>query len=227
MRLLVQETPAPAYSAKDGTWGRVYRRPSNGPRAAIFLDRDGVIIEEVGHLHRIEDVRLMAGAADLIGTANAQSVPIVVVTNQAGVGRGLYDWSAFEAVIDRMNDLVAAESVIIDAIYACPFHPEARSPFAHLSHPSRKPNPGMLLRAAAELDLDLAGSWLIGDTVGDIEAGRSAGLAGAVHLLTGHGPRDRAAVLELVGGMFQVELADDLIKARRLIPTLHAAPHDR
>ncbi len=220
LSLVVQEASAPAYSPKHGTWGRVYRRPGRGPAAAMFLDRDGVIIEEVGYLHRPDDVHLMPGAADLIRAANAESVPVVVVTNQAGIGRGLYDWQAFEAVTVRMTELIGAEGVSIDAIYACPFHPDARDPFAHPSHPSRKPNPGMLLRAAAELDLDLGKSWLIGDTADDIEAARAAGLSGAVHVLTGHGRRDRDAVLALQRQAFNIALANDLIDARRLIPTL-------
>lgn len=222
MRVLVQDTPTPAYSAKDGTWGRVYRRSSIGPTTAIFLDRDGVIIEEVGYLHRVDDVRLMRGAANLIGAANSRSVPIVVVTNQAGVGRGLYDWAAFEAVTDRMLDLLGAEGAAIDAVYACPFHPEASPPFAHPSHPSRKPNPGMMLRAASELRLDLARSWMIGDKIGDVGAARSAGLAGAIHLLTGHGFRDRTAVRELIGGELDILLADDLLEARAIMPILWA-----
>jgi D-glycero-D-manno-heptose 1,7-bisphosphate phosphatase len=224
MRPVVQEALPLAYSAQDGTWARIYRRPDSGRKAAIFLDRDGVIVEEVGHLHRIEDVRLMPGAADLLRAANDNAVPVVVVTNQGGLGRGLYPWSAFEEVIGRMNELITAEGVAVDAVYACPFHPEGRSPFAHPSHPSRKPNPGMLIRAAAELDLDLESSWLVGDTVGDIEAARSAGLAGAVHLLAGHGLRDRAAVLKLARGVFRIGLADDLTSARQLIPIVTTAP---
>jgi D-glycero-D-manno-heptose 1,7-bisphosphate phosphatase len=217
---LVQEAQATAYSAQDGMWGRVYRQPSGGVASALFLDRDGVIIDEVGYLHKAEDVRLIDGAADLIGNANARSIPIVVVTNQAGIGRGLYDWSAFETVTDRMDALLAEQGVVVDALYACPFHPEGRDPFAHPSHPARKPNPGMLIRAAAEMHLDLANSWLIGDKVGDIEAARSGGLAGAVHVLTGHGSEHRTAVQNLAGSEFQVGLADDLIDARQMIPIL-------
>lgn len=216
-----------AYSPMDGMWGRLYRRPSDARTSALFLDRDGVIIEEVGYLHRVEDVRLIDGAADLIGIANAGAVPIVVVTNQAGIGRGLYDWSAFETVIDRMNDLLAEHGVGVDAVYACPFHPDGREPFAHPSHPARKPNPGMLIRAAAEMDLDLANSWLIGDKASDIEAARSGGLAGAVHVLTGHGPDHRSAVQKLATAEFQIGLADDLIHAREQIAILDAPTRGR
>jgi D-glycero-D-manno-heptose 1,7-bisphosphate phosphatase len=226
MEFLVQEeTPVPAYSAEEGTWGRVYGQPTEGPKAAIFLDRDGVIVEEVGYLHRTEDVRIMDGATGLIAAANSHSVPVVVVTNQAGVGRGLYDWAAFEAVIDRMINLLEAEGAAVDAVYACPFHPQGLPPFAHPSHPSRKPNPGMFRRAAADLDLDLSSSWMIGDTIGDVEAARSANLAGAIHLLTGYGSRDRSAVLGLVGGGLDISLADDLVEARSLIPALSAGAH--
>ena len=224
MRPVLQETAPPAYSAVDGIWSRTYRRPGASPRAAIFVDRDGVVVEEVGHLHRIEDVRLIPGAADLMRAANDHACPVVIVTNQGGIGKGLYPWSAFEEVVSRMNELISAQGVAVDAVYACPFHPNGRSPYAHPSHPSRKPNPGMLLRASAELNLDLESSWLVGDTAGDIQAARSAGLAGAVHVLAGHGVRDRAAVLKVASRSFTVGLADDLFAARTLIPLIATAP---
>jgi D-glycero-D-manno-heptose 1,7-bisphosphate phosphatase len=213
------------YSPKRGTWTRLYRRPEGIYRPAIFLDRDGVMIEEVDHLHRPEDVVLAEGAADLIRSANAQAVPIVVVTNQAGIGRGLYDWAAFEAVVDRMVGLFREQAAAIDAIYACPFHPDAAVPYAHPSHPSRKPNPGMLLQAASELHLELAASWLIGDTASDIRAARAAGLAGAVHVLTGHGRAERADVLGLSDDAFEVRLAADAVEARRVLPNTVMGTH--
>lgn len=226
LKFPVYEAHALTLSEQDGTWGRVYRQLAVGRAPAIFLDRDGVIIEEVGYLHRIEDVRLMPGASDLIGAANDRSIPVVVVTNQAGIGRGLYDWSDFEAVTESILQLLATEGATIDAVYACPFHPEALAPFAHPSHPDRKPNPGMMIRAAAELDLDLARSWMIGDKLVDIEAARSAELRGAVHLLTGYGLRDRTAVRQLLGGRLDIVLAADLIEARSMMPPVASEAHD-
>ena len=93
-------------------------------------------------------------------------------------------------------------------------------PYSRADHPGRKPGPGMLQRAARQLNLDLPRSWIVGDTVADILAGRAAGLAGGVHVLTGHGRRDRDAVLTLDDGRYRVVLAEDLAQATSLVPLL-------
>jgi D-glycero-D-manno-heptose 1,7-bisphosphate phosphatase len=219
----VRPTDSSRWLAPDGIWGRVYRQ-RNGPRPlpALFLDRDGVIVEEVHYLHRPADVRLLPGAATAITAANDCGVPVVVVTNQAGIGRGYYDWSAFAAVLDTMTAMLAKEGAAIDAVFACPFHRDALPPYDHADHPGRKPGPGMLQRAAGQLNLDLRRSWIVGDTLADILAGRAAGLAGGAHVLTGYGRRDREAVLALDNGRYRVLLAEDLAQATSLVPLLAA-----
>ncbi|MBI1209614.1 MAG: HAD-IIIA family hydrolase [Azospirillum sp.] len=170
------------------------------PRPALLLDRDGVIVEEVNYLHRVEDVRLLDGAAALIALANRQGVPVVVVTNQAGIARGYFDWAELIAVQDRIGACLAACGAAVDLTIACPHHPEGKSPFAHPDHPMRKPNPGMIDAAASLLNLDLRRSLLIGDTVSDLCAGLAAGVGAVAHVLTGHGRRERAAALRLNAG---------------------------
>jgi D-glycero-D-manno-heptose 1,7-bisphosphate phosphatase len=162
-------------------------------RAALFLDRDGVIVDEVNYLHKPEDVRVLGGAAELIASANALGIPVVVVTNQAGIGRGYYGWPEFTAVQQAIDAALAPAAV--DAVFACPFHADGKPPYDVPDHPDRKPNPGMLLRAERLLGIDLAASWFVGDTAADVEAAARAGLAGAVHVLTGHGADQREAVL--------------------------------
>ncbi len=228
LRRASQEEGVPS-SATDGTYarpddgirGRVLR-PSDRSSAmrALFLDRDGVIVKETGYLGRSESVQLIRGASEAIARANRLGVPVVVVTNQAGIGRGRYDWTAFESVNREMNRQLAEEGAWLDAIYACPFHPEALPPYQAVDHPGRKPEPGMLLRAAQDLNLDLRASWIVGDTVGDILAGRRAHLAGAVLVLTGHGSRDRDKVIALRTEGFPVMVASTLGVAARTIPVL-------
>lgn len=209
--------------APDGIWGHVHRqRTVARPVPALFLDRDGVIVEDVHYLHRPRDVQLLPGAAGAIAAANDCAVPVVVVTNQAGIGRGYYDWSAFAAVLDTMFGMLATEGAVIDAVFACPFHRDALAPYRHADHRGRKPRAGMLQRAASELNLDLPRSWIVGDTVADILAGHAAGLAGGVHVLTGHGRRDRGAVLTLSNGRYRVLLAADLAQATSMVPLLSA-----
>lgn len=191
----------------DGLWcGVEAARERTAGRPALFLDRDGVLVEETHYLSDPEDVRLLAGAPELVAAANRAGVPVVVVTNQAGIGRGYYGWDSFAAVQERLKALLAAAGARWDAVLACPFHPDAREPWRHPDHPARKPNPGMLLRAREELGVELRSSWIVGDTLGDVLAGRNARLSGAVHVLTGHGRRDRDAVAALRG--FEVRLAD-------------------
>ena len=103
-------------------------------------------------------------------------------------------------------------------VLACPFHAAGQPPYRHLDHPFRKPRPGMILRAAEMLGLDLAGSWVVGDRAIDLEAGRAAGLAGGVHVLTGHGAAERGAALELATGEFRTLGAESIAEVPALLP---------
>jgi D-glycero-D-manno-heptose 1,7-bisphosphate phosphatase len=205
-----------------GLWIQVLRRHEGSPRrSALFLDRDGVIVEEVDHLHRAEDVRLIAGAAAVIATANRRGIPVVVVTNQSGIGQGLFGWEAFIAVQTRILADLAAEEAFVDGVFACPHHPKALPPYDHPDHPARKPNPGMLLGAAERLPLDLAASWIIGDRTRDLAAGHHAGLAGGLLVSTGYGDQqgEREAALSLAeDGKFRVLIGASVAAALTAIP---------
>src|SRR5262249_22731177 len=159
-------------------WCQILRRPPPG-RPGLFLERDGTIVEDTGYLCRVEDIAVIPRAAKVIAAANDSNVPVIMVTNQAGIGRGSFSWTDVKLVQDAIVASLAAEDARIDAIYACAHHPEAEGLLAHPDHPARKPNPGMLLQAASDLALDLNLSWLIGDKASDIEAAKRAGTAGA------------------------------------------------
>ena len=154
-----------------GVWCEI-SAPIAAGRPALFLDRDGAVIEDTGYLCRVEDIVMIEGAAAVIAAANAREVAVVLVTNQAGIGRGLYGWSEFRAVQDAIVAALAAQGARFNAVYACPHHPDGQGGFAQADHPARKPNPGMLLQAAADLALDLKQSWLVGDRATDIEAAK-------------------------------------------------------
>jgi D-glycero-D-manno-heptose 1,7-bisphosphate phosphatase len=190
----------------DGVWCEVCPRCNRGG-PALFLDRDGVVVEEVDYLHRVEDIAICAAAAAVISAANASTVPVVLVTNQAGIGRGYYGWAEFRAVQDAIH---------FDAVYACPHHRDGQGAFSHPDHPARKPNPGMLQRAADALKIDMARSWLVGDRAMDVEAAKRAGLAGALHVLTGYGQSERAAAMALSGPRFDVRGATSIADALAL-----------
>jgi D-glycero-D-manno-heptose 1,7-bisphosphate phosphatase len=176
----------------------------------VFLDRDGTLNEEVGYLHRPEDVVLIAGSGAALARLNARGIPVLVVTNQAGIGRGKYGWAEFQAVMDRIGELLAQAGAHMDGVYAAPHHPKGLGAYQDADHPDRKPNPGMLLRAAEEHGLDLGRSWMIGDKALDLAAGRNAGCRVAL-VRTGYGEEVDGALADLVAR--DLEAAVDRILA--------------
>ena len=210
------------YVRADGVWSQIVRPAERGQRIrpALFLDRDGVINDDVGYLHYPEDVRLIPGAAETIATANRLGIPVIVVTNQGGIGLGYMGWADFAAVQERILDLLAVKGAMVDAVFASPYHPRGLGDFAHPSHPSRKPNAGMFLSAAEWLAIDLTRSWVVGDHSRDLQAGKNAGIAGGMHVLTGHGGEDgqRDGALALADADFRVLVANSVAAAVREIP---------
>jgi D-glycero-D-manno-heptose 1,7-bisphosphate phosphatase len=151
------------------------------------------VVEDIGYLHRAEDVRLVPGAADLIAHARARGLIVGLVTNQSGIGRGFYDWDAFAVVQAAIAELLGQGPEPFDFVAACGTHPEAAlEPLRVVDHPWRKPRSGMILMAAASLNIALADSVLIGDQVTDLQAGAAAGIGCLAHVLTGHGYDHRA-----------------------------------
>ena len=150
---------------------------------ALFLDRDGVVNEEVGSLHRPADVRWVEGILPLCLTAQSLGYKLVVVTNQAGIARGFYTQQDFDHLMQFMRAELQREGITLDAVYHCPYHPEGIGEYRR-DHEDRKPSPGMLLRAARDLSLDLSQSILIGDRCSDIAAANAVGLLQAF-LLSG------------------------------------------
>ena len=146
-------------------------------RPALFLDRDGVLNEDRGYVHRWEDFCWIPGAREAVAAFNARGWWVFLVTNQSGVGRGYYPEADVLALHARMEADLAAAGARIDAFYYCPFHPEAlEDRYRHPDPPDRKPNPGMLLRAMADWPVDAARSVMVGDKAIDLEAGRRAGV---------------------------------------------------
>jgi D-glycero-D-manno-heptose 1,7-bisphosphate phosphatase len=158
-------------------------------RPAVFLDRDGTLVEEVPYLHDPGRVVLLDGVAALAAVA-AAGYALVVVTNQAGVARGLYGEVAVDAVHRRLAELLAGAGVRLDAVLWCPHHPEGTVPGYARACRCRKPGPGMLEAAAGRLGLDLAASFLIGNHPTDVGAAVAAG-ATPLFVTTGHAAGQR------------------------------------
>ena len=190
-------------------------------RPALFLDRDGVVVEETGYLGRTADVAMIPVAGRTIAAFNRAGLPVVVVTNQSGVARGLFGWDGFEAVQAEIDARLASQGAHVDAVFACGYHAEGSGALAVADHLWRKPAPGMIAEAAVRLGLDLAGSFIVGDKAGDLAAGRAAGLAGGLHVATGHGGgEERTDALALRTPRFEVMLGEHIGAALALLPRM-------
>lgn len=145
--------------------------------AALFLDRDGIVNVDLGYVSRPEDCTFVDGIFALGCAARDAGLALVIVTNQAGIGRGLYSEADFRLFMEWVADAFAGEGCPLTAVYYCPHHPVDGIGAYRASCPCRKPAPGMLRRAAADLSLDVARSVLVGDRSTDIEAGHAAGVS--------------------------------------------------
>ena len=169
-------------------------------RPAAFLDRDGVLNEDRAYVHRAADFHWLPGAVAACKRLQEAGYALVVVTNQSGVARGLYTLADVQALHDHMQRELAAAGVTLTAIYACPHHPEAPLAAWRQACDCRKPQPGMILRALREHQLDPAQSLLFGDRAGDVQAGRAAGIARCYQLGAGQPFPDLAAAVDALLG---------------------------
>jgi D-glycero-D-manno-heptose 1,7-bisphosphate phosphatase len=142
---------------------------------AIFLDRDGTIIEDPGYLSHPEQVNLLDGAAEALVELRTMGYKLVIVSNQSAVARGIVTEKDLDEIHDRLRQLLTEKGAYLDQIYYCPYHPDGVVPKYRKDSDWRKPNPGMLLAAADEMNIDLSQSWSIGDSSRDVEAGLRAG----------------------------------------------------
>ncbi len=142
---------------------------------AVFLDKDGTLIEDVPYNVNPERIVLAKGAAEGLRELHRAGYALVVVSNQSGVARGYFDKEALRRVEARLRELLAATGVPLAGFYYCPHHPEGTIPRYARACACRKPAPGLILKAAREHQIELAQSWMIGDILDDVEAGRRAG----------------------------------------------------
>ena len=176
---------------------------------AIFLDRDGTVIEQVHHLNRVDDVRVYPFAAVAMRLLKNAGFAIVIVTNQSVVGRGLLTIEGLHAIHEEMKRQLA-DPELIDGIYYCTTVPTLADRTV-VEDPDRKPAPGMLYRAAKDLNLNVPDSWMIGDMVSDLFAGKNAGCRGTILVRTGYGHETEWK------GAEPSQTSDDLLSAAQFI----------
>ncbi len=195
---------------------------TEGETPAVFVDRDGVVVEDPGYLCRVADIRYIEGALESIGALNRAGLPVVMVSNQAGVGRGYYGWAEFQNVQDAMEKELYACGAWLDGVWACGYHPDALvEGYRADNHTHRKPNPGMLQDAARTMNLSLRQSWMVGDKPCDIEAGLNAGVHAALHVETGYGKMVRNELTSRFGSFDRVRFCSNLREAATLILEEH------
>lgn len=178
-------------------------------RPAVFLDRDGTLLEEAGYLDRLERLVFFPFSIDAVRLLNRGGFAVVIITNQSGVGRGMYSEEFVIQAHEVVAQRVAEGGGRIDAYYYCPHHPAAEVERYRLACDCRKPAPGMLRRAAVDLSLDLSRSFIIGDKWTDIEVAHAAGAHGIL-VRTGYG---RSSELAPRAGVEPAAVVDDLIAA--------------
>lgn len=180
-------------------------------RRAVFMDRDGTVSDEVGYINHIDRYRMLPRSAEAIRRINEAGFLAFVITNQSGVARGLFEESLIHEVHSTLTRWLGDAGAHLDGIYYCPHHPREGSPPWRQECDCRKPKPGLLVRAAREHDVDLSASYMVGDTVLDIEAARNAGATGVL-VLTGYGKGDLTYRME-PRGLTPAHVARDLLEA--------------
>jgi D-glycero-D-manno-heptose 1,7-bisphosphate phosphatase len=182
------------------------QEPSSG-RRAIFLDRDGTLNLDTGYVSSPRDVKLLAGAAEGTKRLADAGYALIITSNQSGIARGLLSEAQADDVDRRLLSLLRARGVAIEAVYRCPHLPDGSVAELAIECDCRKPKPGLFLRAAADLKLDLRSSWAIGDSPRDVEAGLAAGCRAILLEKSGAGDEHRP----------KVRIAKNLIEAAGII----------
>jgi D-glycero-D-manno-heptose 1,7-bisphosphate phosphatase len=184
-------------------------------RPGVFLDRDGTINEQMGYINHLSRFHLLPRVGPAIRLLNENNIPVAVVSNQSGLARGYFPPELLAAVHDRMQRLLAEEGARLDGVYVCPHHPDAAVSAYRLQCECRKPKIGLFTKAAAELGIDLARSYVVGDRWSDVRAAVNCG-ATSILVLTGYGRGE----LAYIGHRQEVQphfVAQDLLQAAQWV----------
>lgn len=205
-----------------GLWREVRVPITQTGLPALFLDRDGVMVEEVNYLHRVDDVQVLDGVAEAIQAANARNIAVVMVTNQAGVGRGYFSWSDFSAVQEQLHAELRAQGAFVNMVYACGYHEDGLGALAQ-DHHWRKPNPGMFEQAIVDSGCLPERSIIVGDRANDLAAGRAARLKRGFLVKSGYGSQqsEQELALKLNDSSFNSSVIEDMFHLIHCIETIH------
>ncbi len=177
---------------------------------AVFLDRDGTLIEEAGYLDSLDRIAPFPSTVDALRVLARGGYRLVVITNQGGIALGLFDEPFVRRTHDVLQERLTRAGAPVDAYYSCPHHPAGQIPELTMTCDCRKPGPALVHKAAEDLGLDLSRSWMVGDRWGDVQLAARAGLAGGILVRTGYG---RSAEARPIEGITAALVAEDLMEA--------------
>ena len=164
-----------------GLWSEVISKNENlENRPALFLDRDGTIVSYEEYLHDPLKIKINNNISSIIKACNLIKIPVIEITNQSGIGRGIYNWDDFNQTEIEIRKLLAINNAHINMLCACAFHQDAKEKYKIKDHFWRKPNSGMIEEARNIFNVNLKKSWIIGDNISDIQSGLNAGIKGGV-----------------------------------------------
>ena len=184
-------------------------------KRAVFLDRDGVITEEVGYLGDVSQLRFIPDSVKALHLFNQAELKVIIITNQSGVARGYFSEGVISEIHQEMNKQLSAEKAFIDAVYYCPHHPEGTVERYAIQCDCRKPGVGMIRQAAEEHGIDPRHSYLVGDKLSDVECAQRAGMRGIL-VLTGYG-KDEMKKITDASSVRPVYIAKNLYQAAKWI----------
>ncbi len=178
---------------------------------AVFVDRDGTLIDEVGYLNHLDRLRWLPGTAEAVRRLNDRGLLVLMVTNQSGLANRIFDVALLEKAHALLADHLRQKGARLDGVYYCPHHPEAANPDLRMECECRKPRAGLILRAAREHGVDLSLSYMVGDSSHDMAAAREAGVT-SILVLTGYG-RGELEFRVRPKGLEPAHVAEDLAGA--------------
>ena len=192
---------------------------ASGKNVAVFLDRDGTIVEEKGHITSEDDIALLPGATDALKRIKLLGYKLIVITNQSSVARGINTEEKLKQINQRMIDQLAKEGPLLDAVYYCPHLKDGVVKQYSISCECRKPGNGMIIKASSDQNLDLTKSFFIGDSVRDMKAAKKSGVT-SIFILTGYG----ATHLKEFGKPHEADVVvEDLLAASAWITKVHGS----
>ena len=195
---------------KQNMWVEKFSKKNFKTSPCLFLDRDGVLVDWKDYTMKTKDANLIPGCDKIIKNCNKKGIPVILITNQGGVGLGIHTWNDFIKIQKKIINQLLNKNAIIDGVIACPHHPLAKGKYRHKNHPCRKPNGGMFLIAKKLFKINLQKSWMVGDKVNDLIAANSKGLKKGFLVLTGYGREERKKINFLPKNFFTVKILSSL-----------------